>query len=229
MDRAPVYNLRRGMLLPALLLLAACGQSDREAASVATYRSPSSAFSFDYPDSLSLRPYGPSFVSVGREQGQTFISAAEVGVEEGESESFEAFAVERARVSCAADGPDLSLQCTTVQMLQPVSTANGLEGIAFYLEHVATRPGSGEVVETGGRGPFFFFDLSPAGQGGAHRAIFVRAPAVLPPEEVDSEMIRGIAQSLQVSGATFTLWIPPGDETAAAGRAGPAPTSPRGR
>ncbi|HEX7023447.1 MAG TPA: hypothetical protein VF187_01405 [Gemmatimonadales bacterium] len=179
-----------------------CGADD-SIAGAARYENPTVSFSFEYPDSFDVREYSPSFVAIGSEEGEAFDAVVEVGVEEGEGASFQDFAIERARLACAADGPNLSLQCTDVEMLQPVTTGEGREGISFYLKHVATRPGSGEVVATDGRGPFFAFELeSREAEGGTnsqYEMLIVRAPVVLEPDQVNAELVRRIARSLRVS------------------------------
>jgi hypothetical protein len=97
--------------------------------------------------------------------------------------------------ACAADGPDRSLQCVAAQLLQPFETADGVEGIVFYLRHLTTRPGTDEVLEVGARGPVFALPL-PGGEGGLQRVLFVRAPVALTAEQADSTLIREVATSV---------------------------------
>lgn len=193
---------RIGGFLATLAWLAACSASDGAGGdATAMYESPRYGFSIEYPDTLDLREYDADHVAIGQASGEALEAVAEVALETGEGDRFEDFAVERARQACAADGPDLSLQCAEVEVLQPVTAAGGAEGIVFYLRHLATRPGTSEVVEAGGRGPFFAFDLSPREEGGAHRALFIRAPVILTPAEAEAELIRRIALSLRLEAS----------------------------
>jgi hypothetical protein len=80
----------------------------------------------------------------------------EIVIERGEA-SADSLATQRARLACAADGPELAMQCTDVQQREPFTSEHGVEGRVFHLRHVTTRPPTDEVVEIGSRGPFFAF------------------------------------------------------------------------
>jgi hypothetical protein len=187
----------RAAMAAAVAVLVACAPGTGETDTPGRYSSPQFGFTFEYPDTLDLREYTPEFVALGRADGDAFEAAVEIAIEAGEGESFEAFATERARLACAADGPDRSLQCTEVEALQPIAAEGGTEGLVFHLRHVATRPGTDEVIERGGRGPFFVYDISPR-VAAPRGALFVRAPVALRPDEVDTRLVRQIATSVRM-------------------------------
>lgn len=192
-------------LTPAgvFLLLAACAPTPPAAESGGQYTSAVYSFTVEYPDSFDLREYIPEFVAIGRAEGEGFRAAVELSVEMGETEgadadtSFEQFVIERARVSCAADGPGMSLQCGDVIQRQPFSTRSGEPGIAFHLEHLTTRPGTAEVLDRDTRGPFFALALSPADREAEHAVLIIRPAVTLSPEQVDGALIRAIAESVR--------------------------------
>lgn len=180
-----------------LLLCAACASAPPQTENLLHYSSLTYGFTFTYPDSFDLKEYIPEFVAIGRAEGERFTAAAEVVIEEGESGTFEDFVAWRAQVSCAADGPGTSLHCGAITAGEPFSTHDGEEGVAFHLEHRTTRPGTGELLERSTRGPYFALRLPQESTGPTYRAILIRAPATLTPQQTDKELIRGVAESLR--------------------------------
>lgn len=186
--------------LLTLVAAYACSSSDADRQDTSSYVSERYGFSFAFPDSLDLREYIPESISVGRADGEAFDARAEVVVERGDGDDFESFVLERARVACAADGPDRSLSCGRGTEQQPFTTAEGVAGTVYWLEHRTTRPGTGEVLELGDYGPIYMVELpgNQAPEAATHLALIVRAPVALSPEEVDESLIREIAESIRV-------------------------------
>lgn len=175
------------------LFLGAC--TDAGGAGRATYRSDEYGFQFSYPDSLDLLEYTPAIIALGHRQGDGFDAVVENVLELADEGTFEEYAVDRARTSCAADGPDLSLSCTDVLDPQPFAATSGREGIVFRLRHLTTRPGGTPVLETGTRGPFYALDASDMVDSPV-AVLLVRPPAVLEPEEVDEQLLGEVAASV---------------------------------
>jgi hypothetical protein len=111
-----------------------------------TYRRAGVPFEVNYPDGLVLdahvnpkpgfvfarmkKPGSPWLVNLG------FEDRAEYSMNSYNKMSLEEFAVARARVGCAADGPDGSVSCPSVAREQTFMNQNGLEVVELYLNRV---------------------------------------------------------------------------------------------
>lgn len=191
------------VVFASVLLMVAtlgCTRSASPPAEPSRYVSGTYSFSFEYPDSLDLREYIPEAISIGRERGEGFDASVEVVVERGEGSDFEAFVLDRARLACAADGPDLSLSCGAATNRRPFTTAEGIAGTVYVLEHSTTRPGTGELLEAGEYGPVYVIPLAAddAVDAGGYHALLVRAPVALGREEVDESLLRAVAESVRL-------------------------------
>ncbi len=178
-----------------MLVAALTGCADESGAGLATYRSAEYGFRFNYPDSLDVREYTPTIIALGRGDDDGFDAVAEIILEVSEDVGFDALAIERARTSCAADGPGQSQSCTGVLESQSFSTSGGEVGIAFDLRHVTTIPGEETILEESSRGPFHALDVTDAISGGAG-VLFIKPPTVLEAERVDRRLIEEIARSV---------------------------------
>lgn len=166
-----------------------------------TYESEDFGFSFKYPRSMDLQEYQPNFISLGKRQGEKFDSSVDVQLVKSEanfSGDFEEFVHQQARLSCAADGVNESIECTDVEQEQPFETTTGLTGKVFYLKEVHKNLESGEE-KMGGKGPFFVFNLSANDSESRFTALFVRAPMAQSVSEVNSALIRAVAESVKIS------------------------------
>jgi hypothetical protein len=99
---------------------------------------------------------------------------------------------------CAADGPTASINCTGVEQEQPFETVDGLSGTVYYLKEETKNLATGEVA-TAGKGPFFAFNISANNPEHEFTALVVHTPIALPADEVDSELIRSIAESVKIN------------------------------
>lgn len=180
-----------------MLLAALATCVDATDAGTATYRSAVYGFEFSYPDSLDIREYTPTIIALGRGDEEAFAAVAEIVLEASDDVEFEALAIERARTSCAADGPGRSLACTEVLDSRPFTTTAGGTGIVFRLRHVMTVPGEGTLLEESSRGPFHALDVSDsvAEETGV---LFIRPPTVLDPDRVDQGLIEEVAVSVVI-------------------------------
>jgi hypothetical protein len=192
--------------LPAALLCLAVGACAERAPSgepeeeeyVARYDSQEYGFSIAYPDTLDRREYSAEHLAVGRTDEEGFAEVVTLDVHSGTHDRFETFAADAARLSCATVGPDIALECTEVEALQPFTSRAGARGSVLYLRHVASRTATGEIVEAGGRGPFFAFELPAGGSPGDYRALVIGPAPVLSAAAMDTALVRTIAESLRL-------------------------------
>jgi len=186
-------------LLAIAALLAGCDGAAPPTGGQATYTSETYGYSFVYPDSLDVQEYTPEHVALGRRQVEDgFDAVVEAGVFTADGDSavaFDDFVVDRARTLCAADGPRTSMRCTDVEQRTPFTTATGLTGEVFYLKHETVDIASGAIDSVSGRGPFFVFQLSANAPAAA---LIIRPPTNLAPDDVDSELVRQIANSIRI-------------------------------
>jgi hypothetical protein len=171
--------------------------------SMHVYQSEDYGFSFVVPESLGLNEYLPTSIAVGTSTADGgFASVADVDVIESDPattyESFDDFLHNRTEIMCAADGPTASINCTGIEQEQSFETAGGLSGTVYYLKEETKDLGTGEVT-TAGKGPFFAFNISANNPGHTFTALVVHTPIALPADEVDSELIRGIAESVEIN------------------------------
>lgn len=187
----------RTTLLVSLALIAGCAMADQPEA---TYSSAVHGFSFAVPAPFEVKEYLPEAVSVGQpapDDGFDAVADIRLAVA-GEGEdypSFEDFALGTLRNMCAADGPGETIHCTEARQRQPFVTASGLEGEVLYMERVHETFASSEKA-VDGFGPVFLFDVSEEVPGDGWAALTVQPPANLPSEQVDSALLRQVAESL---------------------------------
>jgi hypothetical protein len=167
------------------------------------YQSEDYGFSFVVPESLGLNEYLPTSIAVGTSTADGgFASVADVDVIESDPattyESFDDFLHNRTEIMCAADGPGASISCTGVEQEQSFETTGGLSGTVYYLKEETKDLATGEIA-TAGKGPFFAFNISANNPGHTFTALVVHAPVALPADQVDSELIRSIAESVKIN------------------------------
>ncbi len=196
--------MQRGMIAVALAALAGCTATQAPTDAVRTYGSATYGFAFDVPAPYAAKEDAPGALSVGRPAPGGFESVADVRLTvagEGEDySSFETYALAKLRTLCAADGPGETISCGEAQQRQPFVTASGLEGEALYLARLHETFATGAVARDG-FGPVFLFDVSDEVPGDGWAALAVQPPASLPASEVDSALLRRIAESLSMGAA----------------------------
>jgi len=108
-----------------------------------TYSNSTYKFTFDYPSSCDVKGLstwdfdllreGKSLLrgSVEDDTIKIFVNASNES--KPQKDMFIAFARERARVVCGADGPDGSSYCETIKRERAYTTPNGLYVLEFYL------------------------------------------------------------------------------------------------
>ncbi len=163
-------------LAVGVYFLFARGGAAEPAGGSAVYESEEYGYSYTYDDSLQLNVFTPEYQTLEDTATQEPNELVQIAVEHAgimdEAESFDAYAMERAKVYCAADGPGGSLYCTRVTRSDPFTTNTGLLGVVFYLEMVHER--RGESTTTREAGPFYAFNISLDSPGSGYSALIIR-------------------------------------------------------
>lgn len=166
------------------------------------YRNDTYGYSFAYPRNGQLEAYTPQVIALASTTPQESSTVAEVSVieaSEGVSyTNFEDFLYERTRLMCAADGPEVSISCTTVQQEQRFENSAGISGVVYYLEEIHTSLRDNSISSTSVEGPFFAFDLSTTVPRQQFLALVIHPPIPLTPDAVDNELLRTIANSVEL-------------------------------
>jgi hypothetical protein len=167
------------------------------------YRNRAYGFSFRYPASLTLKAYTPASIAVGRLRGGRFQPVAEIQVLESLDDlypnaTYRQFLLERSRMTCAADGPGMSLRCTDALQIRPFRSATGLTGETFSLKLEKTNPRTGAWMPNGRRGPFYAFNLTAIVPGRRHAALLVSPPLSGEPGSTNPALLRSIAGTVTI-------------------------------
>ncbi len=183
-----------------LALAAGCAVAETLEPDGTRHASSAYGFAVTIPAPYEVKEHSPEALSVGRPTGGGgFDPVAElrlmVAGEGADYPSFETFALAALRNACAADGPGESIWCGAAEQRQPFATAAGAEGEVLYLKRVHERFEEGRT-EVDGFGPVFLFDLSAEVPGDGWAALAVQPPATFPAAEVDSVLLRQLADSL---------------------------------
>ncbi len=162
-----------GLLVGSYLVLR--GDSS-EPVAAALYESSEYGYSFSYDSSLRLNDFTPEYQAIEDPVTEEPNELVQIAVEHAsimdEAESFDEYAMERAKAYCAADGPTGSLYCTRVTRHEPFTTNTGIVGVVFYLEMVHEVFGEGRTTREAG--PFYAFNISLDTPGSGHSALIVR-------------------------------------------------------
>jgi hypothetical protein len=186
---------RAGSSLLLALAAGACSPA-AEPPAVHSYTNTAVGYTIEYPDTLSLRVQDDRYTAIGHAHAGGFDPAVEIVVT-GDGETFHDFALQLARLACAADGTDMELDCRQVQRRQPFTTARGASGEIVYLEHILTRPGTGLPVAEDVRGPFFVFALEVDPRADRYAAVFIQPPMSLRPDDAAAGLVRHVAATFQ--------------------------------
>lgn len=170
-----------------------------EEASAHTYINSVHGFSLSYPSSLQSKEYLDTDVVFGHISGENVdgVVDARVMTVEGEAGKTLLDVVSSQLINlCAADGPSITFSCTKVSQEQPVTTDSGIEGHVIYLDGELRDLKTNKVTKVG-KGPYFIFPLSTSAT--ASKVVVVHPPLNQTAEEADSQTIREIALSLQLT------------------------------
>ncbi|HYE23438.1 MAG TPA: hypothetical protein VEA92_03275 [Candidatus Paceibacterota bacterium] len=161
------------------------------------YENQTYGYSFTYPEGLTTNEYTPENISVGTREGESFTSVVDVSFQEsfGEYESFEAFAIERAKTLCAADGPDQTLNCTDVVDQTAFTTVSGDTGLELYLTLAETTFSTGET-DTYAFGPVYAFPYEKDGSETAVLLIYQPLPTYMETSRADA--VSEVASTLSI-------------------------------
>lgn len=132
----------------------------------ATYISRQYKFALEYPTGYKLKRFADGFFALVGSQKVEVRSSVEddtfrifLRESKEKGDTFKAFARERVKVICAANGPDGSSYCDNVESEREGTTRGGLRYLEFYL--VMTREDlSTNSKETSRVGPIYVVDIS---------------------------------------------------------------------
>lgn len=159
-------------------------------------------FSFSYPVNYQAQEYSSSYIALVDPTRPTNGDIVYVHVDTTDAtttQSYEDFMHDRARLTCAADGPTGSQYCTDVARSDQYTTAAGLTGEVFYLTQETVMTGS--ATTTREAGPFFAFDISANVTGGEYATLLIR-PAWVAEEgelyDLGAVLARAIVDTLSI-------------------------------
>jgi hypothetical protein len=170
-----------------------------------TYTNEMYGYSIVYPDEVEVEEYTPEVISIGtRTLAGGFDSDVDVSVArsggEGGYEDFEAFAFERSRNFCAADGPSETIHCERIESRSLFTSTTGVLGEELYLTLVHENFSTG-ASSTTRFGPIYAFDMSDRVEGSAFTALFIYEPLPSFIDSPDSVSVRDIAESLSLGAS----------------------------
>ncbi len=172
--------------------------SDEEETTV--YINAAYGYRFNVPAGYEAMEYTDDMVAVGTPIEGGFDAVANVDLvtpfDDSEEQTFEDLVFTRAMNLCAADGPGMSISCTTVEQTESFETAAGQEGILFYLTEEQHNFETDEV-QTSSKGPFIVLDISDQLPEESYAALLIYPAIPLAPDEVDADLLRGIAASVE--------------------------------
>ena len=123
-------------------------------------------FTFEYPSTNELKRFGHGYFDILRDgkillRGSVEYLSFKIFIRESSptDDLFLRFARQRCKVPCAADGPDGSTYCDTIETETELVSANGLRVLEFYL--TMTRENYAEnTTEQTPVGPVYVVDIS---------------------------------------------------------------------
>lgn len=163
------------------------------------YQNTEHGYSLSFPTTLESEEYSQDYVVFGIMNGENVDGVADVQVMTLESETgktLDGILSERLMSLCAADGPSSTFSCTEVESMQPFKSQSGVEGKVYYLTGELTDFETNEVTQHR-KGPFFVFPQSSSAT--VSKVIVVHAPMSKYTEEVDTQTIQSIAESLKIN------------------------------
>jgi hypothetical protein len=187
--------------VPALLLFVALATGCRGESEggfevpTARYVNTTYGFSIEYPDTMDIREYTPERISIGFAAGDGFDPHLEITVDTDSAASFNELVDRKARDSCAADGPGISINCTTIQRRGTLRAKSREKGDVLYLTLEISEPG-GAVMDSMPRGPYVAFELPT--ESDLPTVLFVRAATTRQLWETDVKLIENAARSLEI-------------------------------
>jgi hypothetical protein len=147
----------------------------RDEIAARTYSNAVYGYRFDYPGDLALVEFLPEIQAIEDQSRSEPNELVQIAVEEADLDaaynSFRAFAEARARIYCAADGLQSSLECTETTRTDSFTTGTGVKGDVFYLKIVSVRGAERSEAEAG---PFYVFNMSTDAPGSGYRALIFR-------------------------------------------------------
>lgn len=171
------------------------------------YQSERYGFGFEIPEGYEYFEYVPEVIAIGvpNVNGEGFDSQVDVRLytagEDVGYERYEDFLFETLRNSCAADGPSETIYCEEVERHQPFTTSSDISGEVMYLSRTQENFSTGAMTQDG-FGPHFVFNVSANVPNAQFAVLVVGAPAYLSADEVNSELVRQVAESVQIDRVT---------------------------
>lgn len=159
------------------------------------YTNAANGYSVAYPNTLEVKEYMPDQVVFGHITNQTVegVAEARVMVIEGRyQETFQQTLANELEKLCAADGPNGSFYCDSIQSAQPFITTADTQGLLLYLAgHQKSSNGSVTDVV---KGPYFAITLKSGTT--ASKVLVIQAPLNKSAAEADISVIQSIAKSV---------------------------------
>lgn len=166
------------------------------------YQNTVNGYSLLYPSSLQQKEYSPDnvvFGHISKEQVEGVVEATIMNVEGEVGKTYEDTVGTQLMNLCAADGPTSSFSCTRVEQVQPFISVTEVSGHVFNLGGELTDLETGEKVVKG-KGPFFVFPLATSAT--VSKVLVIHPPLNKYADEVDSALIRSVAESVHVEKST---------------------------
>ena len=167
------------------------------------YTNTSYNFSYEYPNTLSLKEIGADKQVLGRQATLQFSPLVEISLIKGGAEitlqSFEEFVLDQARSECSTVNETVSITCTRIDdvvNIKPFTSTNGVQGQVFYLKAQQKNLSSGKV-DSVRRGPFYTFNSSSKTVG-VMSFIMIGNPTSVTAEAADKATIESVARSLSL-------------------------------
>lgn len=162
------------------------------------YANTANGYSVRYPNTLETKAYTPDEVVFGHITSDAVegVAEARVMVIEGRrGETYQQSLANELEKLCAADGPNGSFSCDSIQSAQPFLTTSDVQGLLLYLAgHQKSRTGAVTDVV---KGPYFAIPLKTGAS--ATRVLVIQAPLNKSAAEADIAVIQSIAKSVELT------------------------------
>jgi hypothetical protein len=172
------------------------------AAGEQTHADRRSGYALRYPAGYVLEAPGTGTYITIRKDGRRVISAVVESPHESRKEKrqqspdgWKDFILERAMVSCMADGPDGSVYCDRIARQRSWQNSSGLRVIEFYLRQVDERFGPPRTRSMSTVGPVYGVDIS---RPGYVLGLLVGSGHEFPVTPEDKQLVEKIVESVHL-------------------------------
>ena len=206
--RRNLWGWRWGLALAVLGYVVLMATGPARAGEKKTYTSARYGYSLHYPATCGLKAIAQgAFVDLSYQgRGLPTITVErldETGKAErrGTPDLWRAFMVERAKLSCDADGPDGTIYCKRVEQENTWKTASGLRVIELYLRKVRVDYGPPDKLTSSVVGPIYAVNIS---RKGYVFGLLVGSGYDYPHTPIEKEIVNKIISSVSlIPGSEF--------------------------